>query len=252
MKTITRRTATLVAAGALGLGGLAVAAPALAGAGPFGPGPASTATADRTGFGYGMGPGSGYGMGTGSGMGRGNGDGTCLRLNVTAEQGTLTDAQKTTLAWMAQEEKLAHDLYTAFAARYDAVVFDHIAAAETQHLTAVRTLLQRYGLSDPTATVGVDLLDHRAAARLQLAHRVLGGRREQRTGAAQVDAAPLPHDHRRAEALAQLGQRAAYRRLRDAQGFRRSCEMALGRDCAQQGERRGQLRRELRRVVRRG
>jgi hypothetical protein len=151
MKTITRRTATLVAAGALGLGGLAVAAPALAGAGPFGPGPASTATADRTGSGYGMGPGSGYGMGTGSGMGRGNGDGTCLRLNVTAEQGTLTEAQKTTLAWMAQEEKLAHDLYTAFAARYDAVVFDHIAAAETQHLTAVRTLLQRYGLSDPTA-----------------------------------------------------------------------------------------------------
>jgi hypothetical protein len=52
---------------------------------------------------------------------------------------------------MAQEEKLAHDLYAAFAARYDAVVFDHIAAAETQHLTAVRTLLQRYGVSDPTA-----------------------------------------------------------------------------------------------------
>jgi hypothetical protein len=132
MKTTTRRAATFVAAGVLGLGGLSVAAPALAGHGPFtGPAPTSTATAERDGSGY--------------------GDGTCMGLSVTAEQGTLTEAQKATLASMAQEEKLAHDLYAAFAARYDAAVFDHIAAAETHHLTAVRTLLQRYGLSDPTA-----------------------------------------------------------------------------------------------------
>jgi hypothetical protein len=141
MKTITRRTATLVAAGALGLGGLAVAAPALAGAGPFGPGPSSTATADP----------SAPGMGYGSGMGSGFGDGTCMGSGVTAQQGTLTDTQKTTLASRAQKEKLAHDLYVAFAAHYDAVVFDHIAVAESQHLTAVRTLLQRYGVTDPTA-----------------------------------------------------------------------------------------------------
>ncbi|WP_127500301.1 ferritin-like domain-containing protein [Actinoplanes solisilvae] len=141
MKTITRRTATLVAAGALGLGGLAVAAPALAGAGPFGPGPSSTATADSSA------PGRGFGYGMGSGFG----DGTCMGQGVTAPQGTLTDAQKTTLASMAQEEKLAHDLYVAFATRYDAAVFDHIAVSETQHLTAVRTLLQRYAVTDPTA-----------------------------------------------------------------------------------------------------
>ena len=142
MKTLTRRTATLVAAGALGLGGLAVAAPALAGAGPFAPGPSSTATANP---GYGM----GYGMGRGHGMGYGYG--VCNLLPVTAQQGTLTAAQKTTLASMAQEEKLAHDLYAAFAARYDALVFDHIAAAETQHLDTVRTLVERYAVSDPTA-----------------------------------------------------------------------------------------------------
>ncbi|BCY09295.1 DUF2202 domain-containing protein [Actinoplanes sp. L3-i22] len=138
MKTITRRTATLVAAGTLGLGGLAVAAPALAGAGPFGPGPFSTATVGPSA------PGRGYGMGSGFGAGR------CMGLGVTAGQGTLTDAQKSTLASMAQEEKLAHDLYLAFAGRYDAVVFDHIAVAESRHLTMVRTLLQRYGVTDPT------------------------------------------------------------------------------------------------------
>jgi hypothetical protein len=139
MKTITRRAATLVTAGALGLGGLAVAAPALAGVGPFGPRPSSTATANPSAPGMGIGIGIGYH------------DGTCTGLGITAQQGTLTDAQKATLASMAQEEKLAHDLYAAFAARYDAAVFDHIAAAESQHLAAVNTLSQRYGVSDPTA-----------------------------------------------------------------------------------------------------
>jgi len=151
MKTITRRTATLVAAGTLGLGGLAVAAPALAGNGPFGPGPSSTATANPGGPGYGMGQGFGQGMGAGSGYGMGSRSGVCNRLPVIAQQGTLTAAQKTTLASMAQEEKLAHDLYAAFAARYDVIVFDHIVRAESQHQAVVRTLLQRYGVSDPTA-----------------------------------------------------------------------------------------------------
>ncbi|MFG1609722.1 DUF2202 domain-containing protein [Actinoplanes sp. NPDC049265] len=144
MMTITRRAATLMAAGTLGLGGLAVAAPALAGNGPFGPGPSSTTIANP---GYGMG--SGHRMG--SGYRTGPGDGVCDRLTVTAQQGTLSAAQKATLVAMAQEEKLAHDLYAVFAARYDAVVFDNIVRAESQHQTAVRTLLQRYGITDPTA-----------------------------------------------------------------------------------------------------
>lgn len=150
MKTTTRRAVILVAAGALGLGGLAVAAPALAGAGPFGN---PTAAAPNSGSGWrgGMGMGSGMGMGMGSGYGIGVPDGGCLGSGVTAAQGTLTEQQKTTLVAMAQDEKLALDLYTAFAAKYGAVVFNRIAAAETRHLTAVRTLLTRYGIADPTA-----------------------------------------------------------------------------------------------------
>jgi hypothetical protein len=70
---------------------------------------------------------------------------------VTAAQGTLTAAQRATLAGMAEEEKLAGDLYEAFADRYDAMVFDRIARAEDQHLAAVRFLLDRYGVPDPTA-----------------------------------------------------------------------------------------------------
>jgi hypothetical protein len=97
--------------------------------------------------GMGMGAG-GMGMGAG-GMGTAAHDGSCGA--VTAAKGTLTEQQKTTLAAMAQEEKLAHDLYSAFADRYPALAFDRIARSETQHLAAVRTLLDRYGLADPTA-----------------------------------------------------------------------------------------------------
>jgi hypothetical protein len=146
MKSMTRRTGSLVAACALGLGGLAAVVAAPAGAGPSGPGPSG---AGPSGSGYSTGFGMGHGMGYGAGLR--SGAGVCPGLGVTAEQGTLTAEQKSVLASMAQWEKLAHDLYAAFAARHDAVVLDHMTVAEDRHLAAVRTLLQRYGVSDPTA-----------------------------------------------------------------------------------------------------
>ena len=158
MKTSRRRATVLVVAGALGLGGLALAAPAVAGANLFGS-PAAVASGgpgwgdDDTGMGMngsGMNRG-GNGAGMGAGMGTGVRDGGCLDPANLPEKGTLTEQQSTTLMAMAQEEKLAHDLYAKFGATYDAVVFDRIAASETQHLTVVRMLLDRYGLADPTA-----------------------------------------------------------------------------------------------------
>jgi len=143
MKATKRWAALVVAAGALGLGALLVAAPAVAGANPFG-NPAAVAGNPGPGWGGGNGAGSNNGAGSGITLR----DGSCLTPPAT---GTLTDQQKATVAAMTQEQKLSQDLYTAFAARYDLAVFDRIAAAETQHLTAVRTLLDRYGIADPTA-----------------------------------------------------------------------------------------------------
>lgn len=94
-------------------------------------------------------PGFGPGMSTGQGMGAMGGAGNCLL--GAAPSGALTAGQRATLAANAEEEKLAHDLYAEFAGRYDAVVFDRIAGAESMHLSAVRTLLGRYGITDPTA-----------------------------------------------------------------------------------------------------
>jgi hypothetical protein len=129
MRTRTR-IAAIAAGGLVAFGALAV--PALAGGPPDGMGPG------------GAGPGN-------AGPSRGMGDRTCAGVQGVAPMGTLTDAQRTGLAANAEEEKLAHDLYVALGDRYDVPVFDRIANAETAHLTAVRTLMTRYGVTDPTA-----------------------------------------------------------------------------------------------------
>jgi hypothetical protein len=150
----TKRVALGAAAvGAVAVGALAV--PVVAGAGPSGPG--STAVGSGMGPGYGgFGTGMGYSMGYGgrmSGVGQTGNAGACPMIDGVA-QGTLTEAQEVTLQAMAEEEKLAGDLYQAFADKYSAAVFDRIGAAEDQHLATVRALLDRYGLNDPTAGKG--------------------------------------------------------------------------------------------------
>ncbi|MEV0163993.1 DUF2202 domain-containing protein [Nonomuraea fuscirosea] len=125
----TRKFALAVAAGAVTAGAL-VAAPALA-AGPGGP-------SDP------------WPQGQGQDMGQGNPGGYCMLFDRGAPKGTLTAAQKSVLASAAEQEKLAVDLYAAFADQYDLRVFDRVVAAEMQHLRAVRTVLARYGMTDPT------------------------------------------------------------------------------------------------------
>ncbi|MFD5256390.1 DUF2202 domain-containing protein [Streptomyces bobili] len=129
------KIATVLTAGAVAVGGLLAAGPVTANSG------GSTSAPDRSTY---------QSVMTNRQHGRHGNDATCVRT-VLAAQGTLTAAQKATLAGMAEEEKLAHDLYTAFAERYDVRIFERIAAAETNHLTAVRTLLDRYDVTDPTA-----------------------------------------------------------------------------------------------------
>ncbi len=67
------------------------------------------------------------------------------------EMGTLTDDDIAGLVFMANEEKLAHDVYMAFAELYDLPTFERIAMSEARHQVAVGTILGRYGIDDPTA-----------------------------------------------------------------------------------------------------
>ena len=156
-----RRTRTITAIMAAGLGALAISvAPAIA-AQAQGPCDgtrscisSTTSTPNAWGNAVGRGAGQGrQGQGMGQGMGQGAGMSGSL---VNLEKGTLTAAQKVSLAAMAEEEKLAHDVYVTLAAQYPEIYqFSRISRAETQHQSQIQALLSRYGLSDPTASMAV-------------------------------------------------------------------------------------------------
>jgi hypothetical protein len=144
---------------------LVAANPSIAATGPTGatqPTPATSANqqnaqqmgdCDGTGAGPGYGRGNGQGRnGQGAGMqGRGAGMGAGMGADLTnVPSGTLTATQKTKLAAMAEEEKLAQDLYAAFGEKYG-TTFNRITNAETRHLAEVRIVLKRYAITDPTA-----------------------------------------------------------------------------------------------------
>jgi len=82
----------------------------------------------------------------------------------------LSDAEKSALLFLREEEKLARDVYTALYARWGVPVFSNIATAESQHTASVKTLLDRYGLTDPVAvdTPGIFVDSELQAAYTQL------------------------------------------------------------------------------------
>lgn len=70
---------------------------------------------------------------------------------AAAKPAALTASEAAALQYMREEEKLAHDVYALLYSKWGLPVFDNIAASEQQHTEAVRTLLSRYGVSDPSA-----------------------------------------------------------------------------------------------------
>ena len=59
--------------------------------------------------------------------------------------------EQSALAFSRQEEKMAHDLYTAFGEKYDSAVWDRIANSEQRHFEAIGRLLADFDVADPTA-----------------------------------------------------------------------------------------------------
>jgi hypothetical protein len=187
MRTRTR-IATAIATGAVATA--LIASPALARAQDGGIGPDQVRSTQQStqqigtcdGTGVGPGPRAGQnGQGNG-GQGRGAGMGTGVRADLTdVASGTLTDTQKSAVAALAAEEKLAHDLYVAFADQYPTRAFTRIANAETQHLAELRIILERYSIADPTA--GLAAGTFATAATQDLYNKLLAD------GSAGVDAA---------------------------------------------------------------
>jgi hypothetical protein len=78
-------------------------------------------------------------------------------LTATAAHGavsatpTLSPSEASALQYMREEEKLARDVYTTLAAKWNTPVFRNIARSEQQHMDAVKVLLDRYDIADPAA-----------------------------------------------------------------------------------------------------
>ncbi len=108
-------------------------------------------------------------QGAGATQGKGNTDQMPLAVNQngtinTADlksyidsipAGQLTQEEKDGLLYMVEEEKLAHDVYTKLYEKWGLPIFKNIADSETTHVNAVRTLLEKYNITDPTANEGI-------------------------------------------------------------------------------------------------
>ena len=95
------------------------------------------------------GPGAMMGGGPGGAGGMGMMGGP-LGWNDGEPAGELSEAQVEALAVKVEREKLARDLYTAFADATDEVRFAHLAHAESHHLGALQAMLDVYEVTDPT------------------------------------------------------------------------------------------------------
>jgi hypothetical protein len=77
---------------------------------------------------------------------------------------TLSAAEQESLAFMREEEKLAHDVYFQLDGLWRGYtkVFGNIANSEASHTESVRQLLVRYSLPDPTATLAAGVFQNTA------------------------------------------------------------------------------------------
>jgi hypothetical protein len=75
---------------------------------------------------------------------------------------SLSVAERDTLAFMREEEKLAHDVYIQLDGLWRGYtkVFGNIANSEASHAESVRQLLVRYNLPDPTATLAAGVFQN--------------------------------------------------------------------------------------------
>ncbi|WP_185233798.1 DUF2202 domain-containing protein [Teredinibacter franksiae] len=71
--------------------------------------------------------------------------------------GEISEQELEGLLYMREEEKLAHDVYSALYTLWNMTILNNIAASESTHTEAIRVLLERYGIDDPVtdSTIGV-------------------------------------------------------------------------------------------------
>jgi hypothetical protein len=73
-----------------------------------------------------------------------------LEAALTAyPRSVVSTAEAASLAYMREEEQVAHDVYVVSATLWAPPIFSNVASSEATHSAAVKTLLDRYQLADP-------------------------------------------------------------------------------------------------------
>jgi hypothetical protein len=72
--------------------------------------------------------------------------GCTQNINLT----TLTTFEKEGILLMREEEKLAHDVYSFFAQKYNIPIFRNITKSEVEHQKLMIQLMEKYGIKDPS------------------------------------------------------------------------------------------------------
>lgn len=68
---------------------------------------------------------------------------------------SLTAAEAGGILFMREEEKLARDVYLQLYDMWGTNTFNNIGSSEQTHMDAMKTLIDRYGLSDPAEGLGI-------------------------------------------------------------------------------------------------
>jgi len=102
---------------------------------------------------YGMMGQRGRGQQGGPGQSRG---GNCCVGQGSVATGQLIQRDAASVLLLREEEKLARDVYLTLGEKWNVPVFKNIAQAESRHMSAMKLLVDRYGLQDPVTddTVG--------------------------------------------------------------------------------------------------
>jgi hypothetical protein len=93
--------------------------------------------------------------GNANGAGGSKGGGNCI-LDETGRSSALADLNADeidALLFMREEEKLARDSYLALGDLWDLLIFGNIAKSEQNHMDALKSLIDCYGLTDPVMDV---------------------------------------------------------------------------------------------------
>lgn len=71
-------------------------------------------------------------------------------IGFSQNTNTITYSEKEGILLMREEEKLAHDVYSFFAEKYDIPIFKNITQSEARHQESMIRLMNKYGIKDPS------------------------------------------------------------------------------------------------------